>query len=94
MQLQITFFMLVFTYLYHTVHVNCSLVDSQHLKEFPYCGTVSEGKKINPDTTSRVVNSKTPINDYRWVVYIAKRTIKVSGDWKPSRCSGSVITDR
>ena len=86
--------MLVFTYLYHTVHVNCSLVDSQHLKEFPYCGTVSKDEKVNPDATSRVVNSKTPIDDYRWVVFIAKRTIRVSGDWKPTVCSGSVITDR
>ena len=86
--------MLVFTYLNHTVYVNCSSVDSQYLKEFPYCGTVSKGENVNPDATSRVVNSKTPINDYRWVVFIAKRTIKVSGDWQLSQCSGSVITDR
>ena len=94
MQLEITFLMLVFTYLYHSVYVNCSFVDSQHLKEFPYCGTISKGENVNPDTTSRVVNSKIPVNDYRWVVFIAHRTIRVSGDWKPSHCSGSVITDR
>ena len=86
--------MLALAYLYHTVHVNCSLVDKQSYRAFPYCGTVSKAENANTAGTSRVVNSKTPINDYRWVVYIAKRTIKVSGDWKPSRCSGSVITDR
>ena len=94
MQFEIIFFMLVFTYLYHTVNVNCSLIDSQHLKEFPYCGTVSKGENVNHDITSRVVNSKIPINEYRWVVFIAHRTIRISGDWKKTQCSGSVITDR
>ena len=94
MQLQITFLMLVLTYLYHTVRVKCSLVDKQHLKAFPYCGTVTKAKKANTDRTSRVVNSKTPINEYRWVVFIARRTMKLSGDWKPSQCTGSVITDK
>ena len=94
MQLQIAFFRLVLTYLNHTVYVDCSLVDKQSFKAFPYCGTVTKAEKANTAGTSRVVNSETPINDYRWVVFIARRSMKESGDWKPSQCTGSVITDK
>ena len=86
--------MLGLKYLYHTVHVDCSLVDKQSYRAFPYCGTVSKAENANAAGTSRVVNSETPIPDYRWVVFIARRSMKESGDWKPTQCTGSVITDK
>ena len=76
-----------------------NMVDSDHLKEYPYCGSMLKDFKSPWDATGRAVNAELAKNLYRWVVYIKKKTfyLKSKGKQKPpkkSSCSGAVITDR
>ena len=50
---------------------------------------------IPPKATSgRIVNSKTAVENYRWVVRIVTRNLRTDGVFIASRCSGSIITER
>ena len=66
-----------------------SMIDIEHLQQYPYCGSMDYTGNI-PTPTSRVVNSKTPEEIYRWTVLQIRRTY----DYHQSDCSGTIITDR
>ena len=73
-----------------------SMIDENHLKEYPYCGSMYQNQR--PTTaTSRIVNSKDATKHYRWVVLVSRQNVRApqyidSPD--SAQCSGSVITER
>ena len=65
------------------------MIDSQHLEQYPYCGSMNYiGNK--PASSARVVNSKTPKEVYRWIVL----QIRLKYKKHESTCGGTIITDR
>ena len=71
-----------------------SMVDLDHLKEYPYCGSMLPGDATE-ETSGRAVNAEPSKKLYRWVVYVLKTAYSLMG--KPPRafgCMGTVITDR
>jgi hypothetical protein len=67
-----------------------SMIDKEHLMEYPYCGKMQQPVKI----AGRVANSKAAEEDYRWVVLITRKNLRKDGRTDEGRCSGTVITER
>ena len=67
-----------------------SMIDKEHLMEYPYCGKMQQPVKI----AGRVANSKIAEEDYRWVVLITRTNLRTDDRFDESRCSGTVITQR
>ena len=70
------------------------MVDLDHLKEYPYCGSMRPSD-ATAETSGRAVNAEPSKKLYRWVVYlIGTRYSLVGKTYERSDCSGTVITDR
>ena len=70
------------------------MVDLDHLKEYPYCGSMLP-RDATEDTSGRAVNAEPSKKLYRWVVYVEQKTYSLDGTTPyTSSCSGTVITDR
>ena len=66
------------------------MVDLDHLKEYPYCGSM-----YHFDASGRAVNAEKSNKLYRWVVHIKRRNYYPKNkNRKTTICSGTVITDR
>ena len=52
-----------------------SMIDKEHLMEYPYCGKMQQPVKI----AGRVANSKAAEEDYRWVVLIKRKNLRTDG---------------
>ena len=71
-----------------------NMVDLDHLKEYPYCGSMLPSMAAGV-ASGRAVNAKPSKKLYRWVVYlIGTRYSLVGKTYERSDCSGTVITDR
>ena len=91
-------FVTIFMHLVHTSPGDNSIIDQQHLNEYPFCGSMLYDDPSN-SPTGRVVNSETPKNKYRWVVLVVRENLLIVGPKLPgkmvtTKCSGSIITDR
>ena len=70
------------------------MVDLDHLKEYPYCGSMLP-LDATEETSGRAVNAEPSKKLYRWVVYVEQKTYSLDGTIPyTSSCSGTVITDR
>ena len=70
------------------------MVDLDHLKEYPYCGSMLP-LDASEETSARAVNAEPSKKLYRWVVYVEQKTYSLDGTTPyTSSCSGTVITDR
>ena len=70
------------------------MVDLDHLKEYPYCGSMLP-LDATEETSGRAVNAEPSKKLYRWVVYVEQKTYSLDGTTAYiSSCSGTVITDR
>ena len=70
------------------------MVDLDHLKEYPYCGSMLP-RDATKEISGRVVNAEPSKKLYRWVVYVRRKTYFLVGKTHElSGCSGTVITDR
>ena len=70
------------------------MVDLDHLKEYPYCGSMLP-LDATEETSGRAVNADPSKKLYRWVVYVEQKTYSLDGTIPyTSSCSGTVITDR
>ena len=70
-----------------------SLIDDDHLEQYPFCGKMNYPANTH-GASARVVNSKDDKDNYRWVAFIARKEKQKNGSWKRHRCSGSIITER
>ena len=75
-----------------------NMVDLNHLKEYPYCGSMLPSKEAG-GASGRAVNAKPSNKLYRWVVLLKKKNYYPKGTPTfNSRnifgCGGTVITDR
>ena len=68
-----------------------SLIDPDHLREYPYCGSMYYP---SVHATGRVANAKDGNKHYRWVMVLVRSTLMKSNTYDSGFCSGSVITDR
>ena len=68
----------------------CLVIDKDHLKKYPYCGSMH----YSPDVQSRAVNAKDAKHLYRWVLLLGRSNIQKDGEFKKTWCQGSVITER
>ena len=70
------------------------MVDLDHLKEYPYCGSMLPWDATE-EISGRAVNAEPSKKLYRWVVYlIGTRYSLVGKTYERFDCSGTVITDR
>ena len=71
-----------------------SMVDSDHLAVYPYCGSMLP-RDATEEISGRVVNAEPSKKLYRCVVYVRRKTYFLVGKTHElSGCSGTVITDR
>ena len=74
------------------------MVDLDHLKEYPYCGSMLPSNAAG-GASGRAVNAKPSKKLYRWVVLLKKKNYYPKGTPKFNTrnifgCGGTVITDR
>ena len=74
------------------------MVDLDHLKEYPYCGSMLPSDATE-ETSGRAVNADPSKKLYRWVVLLKKKNYYPKGTPKFNTrnifgCGGTVITDR
>ena len=70
------------------------MVDLDHLKEYPYCGSMLPSDATE-ETSGRAVNADPSKKLYRWVVYLILTQYSLVGKtYERFDCSGTVITDR
>ena len=75
-----------------------NMVDLDHLKEYPYCGSMLPSMAAG-GASGRAVNAKPSKKLYRWVVLLKKKNYYPKGTptFKTRTifgCGGTVITDR
>ena len=74
---------------FHPFLSDNSMIDTQHLEQYPYCGSMDYSGNSH-GSSARVANSESPKEFYRWTVY----QIRLIHNKHESRCSGTIITDR
>ena len=74
---------------FHPFLSDNSMIDTQHLEQYPYCGSMDYSGNSH-GSSARVANSESPKEFYRWTVY----QIRLIHNKHELRCSGTIITDR
>ena len=68
-----------------------SMIEKDHLAQYPYCGKMNIPSK---PASARVVNFVAPEETYRWAVLVQNYNLFKDGKMYKGTCTGSVITDR
>ena len=61
-----------------------NMIDSDHLKEYPYCGSMLPSDNTK-EPSGRAVNAEPSKELYRWVVYMKKETFLLAGETKEKK---------
>ena len=84
---------LLWVYLLGICLADDSLIDNDHLEQYPFCGKMNYPGNAN-GARARAVNSMDDENNYRWVALIVRKDKQKNGSMKTHRCSGTIITER
>ena len=85
--------LLVCIYLFGICLADDSLIDNDHLQQYPFCGKMNYPGSAN-GASARAVNSMDDEDNYRWVVLSLRHNKQRDGSMETSICSGTIITER